>query len=77
MLDAAGIAVQWMMKSAMMTGDSKHVSGTLEGIGASSSGREPAVLIRDVDGRSSVGVDRIPVTSREVFDLWRYFVMAA
>ena len=27
-----------------------------EGIGASSSGREPAVLVRVVDGGSSVGV---------------------
>ena len=42
---------------------SKHLSGTLGGMSASSPRCEPAVLVRDVDEGSSMGVYRIQVTS--------------
>ena len=51
----AGWGLTWVLEAA-----------SLEGFGASSSGWEPAVLVRDVDGGSSVGVDKIPVKSNEV-----------
>ena len=43
--------------------DCKHVSGTFEGFGASSSGCEPAVLVRDVNEGSCVGVDEVVNTA--------------
>ena len=52
MLDAAG----------NVDNDGKHASSTLKGISASSSSRELAYLVCDVDGGSSVDVDRILVT---------------